>query len=290
MKAVILVFFLALTTPLFAAAQEAGTTAPPPVFPMLESAADAKPLQPGKDSRVTSVIDATRINLADGRIVELSGIEIPQIGGYMLSEEAATASEFIKKLFENVAERDVMLYQTSGSGKGRVNRIGHDLAHVVRRTGHVWLQGALIANGLARAWPTPSNPELADKMFALETEARAAERGLWAKESPYRLLRADEDLGTGERFAVVEGTIKNIATINNVTYLNFGNDWTTDFTVGIPTTVRQAMSRKQTDVYNLQGQTVRARGWMRQYNGPYMELEMPELLEKVQTTPAKETQ
>lgn len=284
MRAVILVLFFVLATPFLAAAEEAA----PPILPILEKADDARPLRPGKDARVTSVIDATRINLNDDRIVELPGIEIPQSGGYMHSLESAATSEFLKKLFEKEAERDVQLYETPGSGKGRVNRLGHDLAHVVRKTGHVWVQGALIANGLARAWPTPSNPELWEKMYALEDEARKAGRGLWAESSPHRLLHANDMFPEGERFAVVEGTIKKIATINNVTYLNFGDDWKKDFTIGIASPVRQSMGKHGTDALALQGRTVRVRGWMRPYNGPYIELEMPELLEIL--PPAKETQ
>jgi endonuclease YncB( thermonuclease family) len=276
MKIIILSFFIALVIPfaVFAADDL-------PVLPSLDTAADARPLQQTQSERVAQIIDDHHILLKNGRIVELTGIEIPQSTGFGDSEQAAAAGAFIKTLFEKDTDSDIMLYQTPGAGKGRTNRLGHDLAHVVRKNGHIWVQGALLANGLARARPTPDNPELAIRMMALEDQARMAGKGLWAKDSQYRLIQATDPIEITDQFAVVEGMVKNVSTINNVTYLNFGDDWRKDFTIGIPSAVRQAMSRKNLDVFRLQNQRVRVRGWLRTYNGPYIELEMPVLLEEI---------
>ncbi len=283
MKNILLSFCIALMIPF---AVMAGDNPAPPILPSLDTAADTRPLQQTQTERMAQVIDDHHILLKNGRIVELVGIEVPQSASFGSSEQAAAAADFIKTLFEKDTDRDVLLYQTPGAGKGRTNRLGHDLAHIVRKNGHVWVQGALIANGLARVRPTPDNPELALRMMALEDNARMAGKGLWAKDSPYRLIQADESIEVTDQFAVVEGVVKSVSTINNVTYLNFGDDWRKDFSIGIPSTVRQAMSRKNLDVFRLQNQKIRIRGWLRNYNGPYIELEMPVLLEETNPRPA----
>lgn len=272
-RIVILALFLLLASPP-AQAQGTGTDAPAPILPTLETAADARPLSETRSDRVRKIIDQTRVLTQSGRIVELSGIEVPQ-------DFVFESNEIIKLIFKDSSDSDMLMYQTPGAGDGRVNRLGHDLAHIVRRNGRIWVQGALLANGYARALPTPANPELAEKMFALEDDAREHKRGLWADASTHKMLYADQALEPMNRFAVVQGRVAKVATISNVTYLNFGNDWSRDFTIGIPATVRQAMGRKKIDVFALQGKTVRVRGWMRYYNGPYIELELPVLLQQV---------
>lgn len=282
MKTVILALFILLSTPFSLTIAQADEAAEAVILPTLGTTADdAKPLRQSMTDRSVRSIDHLHIQLNNGRVVELAGITIPQQGGYTAGDQALRAKEFLDRLFEKNTSQEVILYQTSGSGKGRVNRMGHDLAHVVRKDGNVWLQGALLANGLAQAWPTPENPELAEKMFALEDQAIASGKGLWAKDSAYRLVQANEPISFLDRFAVVEGVVTKIATINNVIYLNFGDDYRKDFTVGFPASLRQVLGRQGIDVFKLQGQRLRVRGWMRFYNGPYIELEHPVLLQRI---------
>lgn len=289
MKTIILAFFILLSTPLYLSGAHAEDTPEAVILPTLGvTQDDAKPLRQGMNDRSVSNIDHLHLQLNNGRIVELAGITVPEQGGYTAGKEAVLAKDFLDSLFDKDTGQEVILYQTPGSGKGRVNRMGHDLAHVVRKDANVWLQGALLANGLAQAWPTPANPELAEKMYALEEDAIAAGKGLWAKDSLYRLVEANGPIPHLDRFAVVEGTVRKIATVNNVTYLNFGDDYRKDFTVGFPSTIRQALGRQGIDAFKLQGQKLRVRGWMRFYNGPYIELEHPVLLQRISEEKADE--
>lgn len=276
--------FMALSIPLAPAMAQPVENAPAamilPTFPG-DAAAALRQSPPRREARV---IDQLRLQAEDNSIIELVGLEIPAENGTDPGDYAIAARDFLEKFFENSASRDLVLYQTATktgqADKGRTNRLGHDLAQIVRKDGNAWVQGALIANGLARVRPTPANPELASQMYALEDEARTAKRGLWADDSPYRMRQADENFETLDRFAVVEGVVRNVATVNNVTYLNFGPDWKTDFTIGIPSATRQIMARQNIDVFRLQGQKLRVRGWIRSYNGPYIELEHPVLLQQ----------
>lgn len=281
MRYLILTIFMLLAIPLPVAAQDAENAgSSPPVLPTLGiTQDDARPLRQTNTPRTLNSISGQQIYLSNGDVVDLVGIWIPQGQGYDSSDESVNAKAFLDKLFSKQSERDLILYQTPVSGRGRITRLGHELAHVVRKAGNIWIQGALIANGLAQAWPTPSNPELADKMYALEKNAREEGKGLWAKDSPYRLVEAGEDIPNLDRFAVVEGTIESIAMVSNVLYLNFGKDYKNDFTIGIKSPVRQVLARNNVDPMKLQNQRVRVRGWIRYYNGPYIDLEDAILLE-----------
>lgn len=279
MKTFILMLFFCFATP-FAFAGEKNAAMPPPVLPVLENTADARPLVQTRTTRVLKVIDQKRLMAGDQSVIELAGIEVPD-------DSVAEARDLLAALFENKTAAEILLYQTPSPDKGRINRMQHDLAHLVRKDGHVWVQGAMIANGVARAMPTPVNPELAEKMYALENEAIKAGKGLWAKDSRHRILSADAPVESLGRISVVEGTVQKISTLSNTTYLNFGPDWRKDFTIGIPTAVRQKMVRQNIDPFKLQGKKLRVRGWIREYNGPYIELEDPVLLQRIENDDAK---
>lgn len=254
------------------------TPAQPPAAAILPtlgtSPSDSDPLRLTVNNRMVNTIDGTTLHLQSGETVELSAIWIPPGHGYEASDELIRAKQFLDSLImDNDSDRNVTLYQTNLSGQGRINRLGHEMAHVVRKSGNVWLQGALIANGLAQAWPTPVNPELASRMYVLEDGARRAGLGLWAANSPYRLFNALDDMPNLDRFAVIEGTVKSITMMSNQTFLNFGDDWKTDFTIGVASPIRQILLRNNIDLQKMQGQHIRVRGWLRYYNGPYIDLE-----------------
>lgn len=271
MKAVILAIFIVLSSAVSMAAED---PAPAPDYPVLAKPEDARPLVKTHDDQIRKVIDHFHMVTRDGRIIELAGLEVP-------AGLQPQAMDTLKTLFAKQNLQDAILYQTPRTDLGRVNRLGQDLAHLVRKDGSVWVQGALLSLGLARAWPTAANPELAEKMYGIEDAARKAGLGLWSKDSREKILTPADRMDPMDRFVIVEGKVRKIATVNNVTYLNFGNDWSRDFTVGIPAGVRKAMNRQKINVLQLNGENVRVRGWMRYYNGPYIELEHPVLLQRV---------
>jgi len=254
-------------------AQEMGQQQTPTITQDAPSSPDDfRPLRPGNPGRVDQIIDATKLRLQDGRIVDLAAIDVPD-------EIAPDSAAAVRNFFKETPDQAVSLYVTANPDLGRMTRLGHDLVHMVRQKDGLWIQAALIRAGLARAWPTPANPEHAALLFAAEDDAIAEKIGLWSAESKHAIRSADElnDRNTG--LMVVEGTVRSTAIINNVTYLNFGPDWKTDFTIALPRAVRLDFSKRGVDVLQLQRKFIRARGWVRSYNGPYMELEHALLLQ-----------
>ncbi|PZQ43464.1 MAG: nuclease [Micavibrio aeruginosavorus] len=234
-------------------------------------------------NRVDTVIDEQTILMKDGKIVRLLGLEYPLANGENIPPTMIVGKDRLQKLLPEGTE--VMFYQrrtqTSGDKTGKVNRMGHVLAHLVRKDNNEWINGTLVADGLAYAVTDALNPAMADQLYKLEEQARAKKLGLWSDNSPYGLLTPDTASHGDSQFRVVEGAVNRAATSKNNLYLNFGDDWRRDFTVMISPALRRTLARNGIDPMSLSGKTVRVRGWIRPWNGPFMELETAERLEIV---------
>jgi endonuclease YncB( thermonuclease family) len=157
------------------------------------------------------------------------------------------------------------------------DRHGRYVAQVETRAG-VWLQGALIDRGLARVATAPDRRARAAEMLARERAAREAGRGLWSYPN-YRILSDADAAAHIGAFHLVEGRVLAVQRVKNVTYLNFGPDYRTDFTVQV---LRESLAQfRAADVVlpNLENQRVRVRGWLRQFNGPLIDANHPEQIE-----------
>lgn len=220
--------------------------------------------------RVDRVIDGLTILMKDGKIIRLAGIDIPGYGRED-SDIPLLAFQVLQKLAPENTE--LVLYQTRSAKAGRENRMGQHLAHIYSEKDNVWLQGGLLAIGLARAMSSAANPEMIAEMLQQESLARKAGEGIWAKDSPYRLFGPDELANKIGTVQVVEGRIEKAASVRNNLYLNFGKDWKTDFTVRMDTGLRKELSRQGIDPVALSGRRVRVRGYIEEYNGPMITLE-----------------
>lgn len=245
-----------------------------------ETVADG--LEPGGSAGVVEVVDGDTLVLDDGREVRLVGIQAPKLplgrAGFVtwpLAEEAREA------LVELTAGRRVGL----GYGGSQRDRHGRALAHLHILDGPqagLWLQGEMLARGLARVYSFPDNRALVAEMLALERAARAARRGIWA-DPWYRLLTtADlerEPFAAVGSFQIVEGRVLDVAVVRKRGYLNFGTDWKTDFTVAIdPAALRLfELDGPMVDAY--EGRRIRVRGWVKSFNGPMIEATHPEQIE-----------
>lgn len=220
--------------------------------------------------RVDQVLDGLTILLKDKKIVRLSSLDIPD-HAYPDGGVVNLASKvMLEKLLPSGTE--ILLYQTRKADTGRTNRMGQQIAHVVRKEGELWINGGLAESGLARAMPTDANPDLAAELYALEAKARDKNAGLWAPDGWPVLTPDTAESGVGE-YRIAEGTVLSTATVKNNLYLNFGKDWKKDFTVMITPALRKELARRGVDPLSLSGRKVRVRGFIRAYNGPFVELE-----------------
>ncbi len=233
-------------------------------------------LTAGTPGTVARIVDGDTLVLADGREVRLVGIQAPKLplgrGGFPTWPLAPEA----KRALADLAGPGTTL--TPWFGGARRDRHGRVLAHLVRDDG-TWLQGEMLARGLARVYSFADNRAAVAGMYAIERRARAARRGIWAR-AYYRVLADTEAARHIGTFQLVEGRIRAVAVVRGRGYLNFGADWRKDFTITVAKPAlpafRSAFGRR---LERLSGSRVRVRGWLRSYNGPMIEGTHPEQIE-----------
>lgn len=226
-------------------------------------------------ARVTQVIDPQTVQFQDGTLVHLTGLDLPDYTPDDAGDLSVMAMSVLKDM---LVGKDVNFYQRKDKELGLVNRMEHKIGHLERKEDGAWIQGTLVSLGIARVRTTQRNPEMAGQLYELEMRAREEKSGLWA-EAPYSVLKPEETPTHVGSFAVVEGTIKSAAMNKNRVYLNFGDDWRTDFTVSIAPEHRRAFSRANIDPLQWNGKTIRVRGWLDSYNGPTIEIDHPQAIE-----------
>jgi micrococcal nuclease len=237
---------------------------------------------PSDSATVTEVTDGDTLVLSNGVTVRLVGIQAPKLPLDRPNfKEWPLAKDSRRALEEMTLGRRLTLHPASRP----IDRWGRTLAHLERADG-LWVQGEMLRLGWARVYTFADNRSLAADMLALEREARAARRGIWAHPY-YAILTPQQADKAVNSFQIVEGTVADAADVKGRVYLNFGADWKTDFTVVVPPRVRKAMARQGMDPATLKGRTVRVRGWLKQYNGPMIEVTHPEQMELPGWEPAK---
>ena len=222
---------------------------------------------------VREAVDGDTVILADGRQVRLLGIQAPKLALGRKNFKDWPLAEDSKRA---VARLIVGKEATLRAGETPMDRHGRVLAHMYRADG-AWVQGEMLRSGMARVYTFPDNRALAAEMYALESEARAARRGIWAH--PFYAVRGADDLKNDMgSFQIVAGRVVEAVRIKGAVYLNFGPDWRTDFTLRLDGPALKMFRTEGMDPLALKGQTIEARGWLRFKDGPMIDVTHPEQL------------
>ena len=227
-----------------------------------------------KEQPVTEIVDGDTVLLESGKEVRLVGIQAPKLplgrAGFKTWPLAEESSAALHVLTDGKA---VSLHFVGR----REDRYRRYLAHLTLPDG-TWVQGAMLAAGMARVYSFKDNRKLIDEMLALERTARRDRRGIWAL-SYYRIRNPAETWDDINSFQLVEGRVVDAARVRNVVYLNFGPDWRSDFTFRIDHRALRLFDRTGVDPLTFTGRLVRGRGWVKAQNGPLIEITHPEQLE-----------
>ena len=223
---------------------------------------------------VARVVDGDTVVLDGpaGEQVRLVGIQAPKLplgrSGFRAWPLAAEAKKALQDLV--LGKRVTLTY-----GGRRRDRHGRLLAHLEGEDG-TWIQGAMLKRGMARVYSFPDNRARVADMLDLEIRARAQGRGIWGLDF-YAVIGPEDTERAIGTFQVIEGQVLATAKVKGRTYLNFGPDWRTDFTVTIPPGTAKIF--RVLGPLALKGRRIRVRGWLKSYNGPSIEATHPEQIE-----------
>jgi micrococcal nuclease len=167
----------------------------------------------------------------------------------------------------------------------RSDRWGRLLAHVfiVGAAEREWVQGHLLRHGNARVDPVPDALACLSELLAHERAGMRADLGLW-RNPAYRIRWADAPqrlMRLRNTFQLVEGRVRKVAVTRARVYLNFGDDWRTDFTAGASRRAPPFAGATLAALQRLEGRRVRVRGWIERRNGPYVEMFHPLQVEDI---------
>lgn len=262
----------ALADPDAVAAEPADASATPP-------SGDCE-LQPGPVRTVARVLDAETVQLDDGREVRIIGALAPRARDAVANPgEWPAEQEAIAALTELVLGHSVKL----AYGGGRRDRYGRHLAQLfVEKDGESqWVQGWMLANGHARFYGLFDNFSCAQELRAQEAQARTQRIGIWsvALYRPKPAANAQISMALRSSYQIVEGRIANVSRTKSAVYLNFGQDWKTDFTIKVAKSTLSANAAWAAGLEGLQGKSIAVRGWIERGNGPLVELINPAQLE-----------
>lgn len=196
---------------------------------------------------IKTILDANRVELSNGQIVMLGGV---------VAHEGA--QDYLTNRFKG---KSIQPFPEDSLK----NRYGEVVAHLKTIEG-IWIQKELVRNGLAHAFTMPS-----------------------FREGQVALLAAEKDNGTLDAnapidkmikgFQVVEGIVVDAVESGKYVYLNFGDDYKTDFTISTKKKFHKSFLAEGFNILELKGKKVRMRGWMDHYNGPFIKLSYPEQIQ-----------
>jgi endonuclease YncB( thermonuclease family) len=252
------------------------------------AAEDVRPcagLEAGPAHTVVRVLDAETVALDDGRELRLIGALAPRA----LDADAepgtwpmeAAAMEALRGL---VLGKSIELRFADE----RTDRYGRLQAHafLVEGAERHWLQGALLRQGLARAYALAGGRACSEGLLAAERPAREARRGLWA-EAAYQVRSAAKPAELARyrtTFQIVEGTVVRVGVTSRSIYMNFDRDWRRGFSVSLRRDDSALLGAYADNPKGLEGRSVRVRGWIdRRRGAPIIDLSAGGLIEVLPT-------
>ncbi len=214
--------------------------------------------------------------------MRLAGMKVAgEIPGVKLEINGSFANKAREKLKTLVLGHEVVLKY----GGQRLDRYGRRLAQVFREDGGeqelLWVQGEMIAAGLARVVSFADNRACIGPLLELERPARKERRGIWA-DPFYAVLPASQPgllAKKSGQFQIVRGHVVAVARRGKRIFLNFDDNWKRDFTIVIASRHWRSFAKKGLDLDALKGRELQVRGWVRMWNGPMIEVDHPEQIE-----------
>lgn len=227
-------------------------------------------LTQGESGRVEAIVDGTSLRLDGGRDVRLAGLAA---AGRQEADARAT--------LESLALGRTV---TLSYGELTADRYGRAVAHVFVAGENVSLQAILLDRGLAMVASSAADRTCIADLLTHEAAARDAGAGLWAG-TPVLSAGSPELRTIDGAFVLVDGIVRSVGRRDRTLYLNFGGDWSTDFTVSMTNANAEIIEAEGGPLDALVGRVVLVRGWLTQRDGPWIAVDHAEQIEILDQTP-----
>lgn len=174
------------------------------------------------------------------------------------------------------AEAQSILSETLSAGVSKISDVipptkwGVRQVHLVRNDG-TFVQEELVRRGAVWVAPRSDNDVLCSRLIKLELEARLARRGIWAYDE-YSVLKPETASRGLGNYRLIEGTVTKATQTRRRFYMNFGEDYRTDFTASIQGRLHRKWREAELLKNAVSGVLVRVRGFLVAINGPSIEV------------------
>ncbi|WP_417449462.1 thermonuclease family protein [Kordiimonas sp.] len=226
-------------------------------------------------------ISGARFKSAEGQTVKIALVKAPELW----APDAAYKSwpygpEAKAALDARIRGKIVTLYCEGPS----TNRLGELVAHVVMENGD-WLALDLVREGHVFVFPGAIRRHGLTTLFQEEEGARNDRRGLWRFSNLDPVEAQSEAVNPGW-FQIIRGQVQDVSIVRGTYYINFGEDWRTDFTIEIPPLVARQFAKQSVDPMSLKGERVEGRGWVDFKSGPRLLVQGPGQLRQLPALPS----
>ena len=220
---------------------------------------------------VSSVETGDKLTLDNGTRVVLAGIRAPS---YLYKDavfDPARSWPYAKQSKDYLAKvilgKSITLHCLGNS----TDRHGRTIAQAMLFGKSI--NQVMVKHGWAFAYPYKTQDNMAQRYYRVEDHARAARLGIW-RDTTYQPLPASKpkDIPIG-KFVIINGTVQTHGKARQDHYLNFGDDWKSDFTIKLnKTNVKHIQKRLGFPIKALAGKQIEVRGWTEYGGGPMIEL------------------
>ncbi len=242
--------------------------------------------KPAGTVQVVGVDDRLDIELADGRLVRLGGLELPRMESGDLGTARAARGFLASKLVGRKVKLEVLLDGVDRWERTVADFSGYEMKGEPAETSES-IATALLRAGYARVRPEFETRGCAAGRLAVEDSARRSGLGIW-RETEYAVIPASETSQLrrhGGEFVVIEGSVRRVGFGRSHIYLDLAPR--DGATIVVARSLEKAFTRAGRPMDALKGQVIRARGVLDVRSGPRLEVVEPAMIEVVRRSDAQ---
>lgn len=223
------------------------------------------------------------IELADGRVIRLAGVESPLVRG---ADPVAMQSAADDLALWTSTPISVFILKDQPDRWGRVEGRAF-----IAEKGYApdllpSLSEAIIDAGLARVDPSTETRPCLDRLYLAEQRARSAGRGLWT-DPAFAVLdasRPQDFKGSAGAITIIEGRVSSVRAGRGMTFVNLGAGGPQSPALTLGRDALRLMQREGLEPQALTGQKIRARGVLDLRAGQRIEVSGPGSIEVLADT------